>query len=205
MNAEQYLADPCGTSSLPYWKTEQFAMPEGICVCRDDAFSTQSIEGVDEPYFKLMHDLRQVQPAALPAGFRLVSAGVADFARHINSCYGAEGLSEAELLAYRRRQTYNPALWLAVADAGNGALAATGIGELDARIGEGILEWIQVSPAYRRRGLGRFLVCELLRRMQGRAQFATVSGRVNNPDMPFALYTACGFKNPVIWHVVRTK
>ena len=205
MNAEQYLADPCGTSSLPYWKTEQFAVPEGICVYRDDAFSARSIEGVDEPYFKLMHDLRQVQPAALPAGFRLVSAGVADFARHINSCYGAEGLSEAELLAYRRRQTYNPALWLAVADAGNGALAATGIGELDGRIGEGILEWIQVSPAYRRRGLGRFLVCELLRRMQGRAQFATVSGRVNNPDKPFALYTGCGFKNPVIWHVIKTK
>ena len=205
MNAEQYLADPCGTSSLPYWKTEQFAVPEGICICRDDAFSTQSVEGVDEPYFKLMHDLRQVQPAALPAGFRLVSAGVADFARHINSCYGAEGVSEAELLAYRRRQTYDSALWLAVADAGNGALAATGIGELDGRIGEGILEWIQVSPAYRRRGLGRFLVCELLRRMQGRAQFATVSGRVNNPDKPFALYTGCGFKNPVIWHVIKTK
>ena len=205
MNAEQYLADPCGASSLPFWKTEQFAMPEGICACRDDAFSTKDIEGVDEPYFKLMHDLRQVQRSALPAGFQLVSADVADFARHINSCYGAEGVTEAELLAYRQRQTYDPALWLAVADAGNGALAATGIGELDGRIGEGILEWIQVSPAYRRRGLGRFLVCELLRRMQGRAQFATVSGRANNPDVPFALYTACGFKNPVIWHVVRTK
>ena len=205
MNAEQYLADPCGAASLPFWKTEQFAVPEGICVYRDDVFSARSIEGVDEPYFKLMHDLRQIQRSALPAGFQPVSADVADFARHINSCYGAEGVSEAELLAYRRRQTYNPALWLAVADAGNGALAATGIGELDERIGEGILEWIQVSYAYRRRGLGRFLVCELLRRMQGRAQFATVSGRVNNPDMPFALYTGCGFKNPVIWHVIKTK
>ncbi len=205
MNAEQYLADPCGASSLPFWKTEQFAVPEGICVYRDDAFSARSIEGVDEPYFKLMYDLRQVQPAALPAGFRLVSADVVDFARHINSCYDAEGLSEAELLGYRRRQTYDPALWLAVADEESGALAATGIGELDTRIGEGILEWIQVSPAYRRRGLGRFLVCELLRSMQGRARFATVSGRVNNPDKPLALYTACGFKNPVIWHVVITK
>ena len=154
---------------------------------------------------KLLHVVRRVQPAARPAGFRLVSAGVADFARHINSCYDAEGLSEEELLAYRRRQTYNPALWLAVADAGNGALAATGIGELAGRLGEGILERVQASPAYRRRGLGRFLVCELLRRMQGRAQFATVSGRVNNPDKPFALYTGCGFKNPVIWHVIKTK
>ena len=205
MNAEQYITDPCGAASLPYWKTEQFAMPEGICVCRDDAFSTQSIEGVDEPYFKLMHDLRQVQPLALPAGFRLVSAGLAEFARHINSCYGVKCMTEAELLAYLRRPTFDPALWFAIADTGSGELAASAIGELDGRIGEGILEWIQVSPAYRRSGLGRFLVSELLLRMQGRAQFATVSGRVNNPDKPFALYIACGFQNPVIWHVIKTK
>lgn len=205
MNAEQYLADPCGASSLPYWKTELFAMPEGICVCRDDAFSTQSIEGVDEPYFKLMHDLRQVQRSALPAGFRPVSAELAEFARHINSCYETEGVTEAELLSYQKRPTFDPVLWFAVADAGSGELTASAIGELDGRIGEGILEWIQVSPAYRRLGLGRFLVSELLLRMQGRAQFATVSGRVNNPDKPFALYTACGFKKPVIWHVLRTR
>ena len=205
MNAEQYLANPCGASSLPYWKTEHFVMPEGICVCRDDAFSTQSIEGPDEPYFKLMHDLRQVPRAALPAGFRLVSAELAEFARHINSCYETEGVTEAELLRCRQRPTFDPALWLAVADTGSGELAASAIGELDGRIGEGILEWIQVSPAYRRSGLGRFLVSELLQRMQGRAQFATVSGRVNNPDKPFALYTACGFQNPVIWHVIKTK
>ena len=205
MNAELYLADPCGASSLPYWKTELFAMPEGICVCRDDAFSTRSIEGVDEPYFKLLHDLRQVQPAALPAGFRPVSADPAAFARHINSCYGAESVTEAELLAYRRRPTYDPALWLAVEETGSGEIAASAIGELDLRIGEGILEWVQVSPAYRRRGLGRYLVCELLRRMRGRAKLVTASGRVDNPDDPFSLYTACGFTHPVIWHVLKTR
>ena len=205
MNAEQYLADPCGAASLPYWKTEQLAVPEGITVCRDDEFTSLRIEGSDEPYFKLMHDLRQVPRAALPAGFRLVSAELAEFARHINSCYETEGVTEAELFSFQKRPTFDPALWLAIADAGSGELAASAIGELDGRIGEGILEWIQVSPAYRRSGLGRFLVCELLRRMQGRAQFATVSGRVNNPDKPFALCTACGIKNPVIWHVIKTK
>jgi ribosomal protein S18 acetylase RimI-like enzyme len=205
MNAELYLADPCGASSLPFWKTEQFAVPEGICVYRNDAFSVRPNEGVDEPYFKLMHDLRQIQRSALPAGFRPVSADPAVFARHINSCYGAESVTEAELLAYRRRPTYDPALWLAVEETGSGEIAASAIGELDGRIGEGILEWIQVSPAYRRRGLGRYLVCELLRRMHTKAKFVTVSGRVDNPDDPFSLYTACGFTHPVIWHVLRTK
>ena len=204
MNAEQYLSDPCGASSLPFWKTELLQIPDGVSVLREDAFDPDSCTGIDDPYFKLLHDLRQVQPLALPTGFRLVSADVAAFARHINSCYGVKCMTEAKLLAYLRRPTYDPALWLAVEDAGNGEIAASAIGELDGRIGEGILEWIQVSPAYRCRGLGRYLICELLRRMQGRAQFATVSGRVNNPDKPFALYTACGFQKPVIWHVLKT-
>ena len=39
---------------------------------------------------------------------------------------------------------------------------ATGIAELDREIGEGVLEWIQVSKDYRRRELGSYLVCELL-------------------------------------------
>ncbi len=52
--------------------------------------------------------------------------------------------------------------------------AATGIAEFDVRIGEGILEWIQVSPEYRNRGLGAFVVNELLYRMQGKAGFVTV-------------------------------
>jgi hypothetical protein len=47
-----------------------------------------------------------------------------------------------------------------------------------------------------------FIVCELLRRMQGKAAFATVSGRINNPARPMALYHACGFTDPVIWHVI---
>ena len=77
-----------------------------------------------------------------------------------------------------------------------------GIGEIDPRIGEGILEWIQVSPAYRRRGLGQVLVCRLLEHMRGKARFVTVSGRLNSPSQPLALYLSCGFQHPVIWHVL---
>ena len=73
----------------------------------------------------------------------------------------------------------------------------------DRRIGEGILEWVQVSPTYRRKGLGRFVVCELLRRLRNEgASFATVSGRTQNKDRPLLLYLSCGFTDPVIWHVI---
>ena len=133
----------------------------------------------------------------------MVPAGVEDFSAQINACYLQEHISPDELLDYRSHPVYMPDLWIAVADLKCGKIAATGIAEYDPRIGEGILEWIQVLPEYRRKGLGAFIVCELLKRLPDQARFATVSGRMNNESSPFALYTACGFGHPVIWHVIK--
>ena len=202
MEKETYLADPCGASSLPFWKTEEIRIPEGMSVIREDRFDASRHTGADEPYFKLVHRLEEIPRAGLPAAFSPAVCGTEEFARHIRACYTEEGVTAAELEAYRRRPVFDPDLWIAVRD-GEGRIAASGIAELDTRIGEGCLEWIQVSPEYRRRGLGRYIVCELLRQMKGRAAFATVSGRVNNGDNPLALYLSCGFGHPVIWHIVR--
>ncbi len=202
MEKETYLADPCGASSLPFWKTEEIRIPEGMSVIREDRFDAERHTGADEPYFKLVHRLEEIPRAGLPAGFSAAACGTDEFARHIRACYAEEGVTAAELEAYRRRPVFDPDLWIAIRD-GEGRIAASGIAELDTRIGEGCLEWIQVSPEYRRRGLGRYIVCELLRRMKDRAAFATVSGRVNNGDNPLALYLSCGFGHPVIWHITR--
>lgn len=203
MQIEEYLADPCGASSLPYWKTASVSVPGGITVIRDDLFSGSGCGGKDEPYFKLMHTLQAVPEAPLPEGYGMVPAGAEDFSVQINACYTQEHISPDELLDYRSHPVYMPELWIAVADLKRGKIAATGIAEYDSRIGEGILEWIQVLPEYRRKGLGAFIVCELLKRLPDRARFATVSGRMNNESSPLALYTACGFGHPVIWHVIK--
>ncbi len=200
-----YLKDPCRASSLPLWKAERFTVPEHLTVYRDDLFPAERRHGVDEPYFKMMHDLKSAPTPVLPVSFELVDCEIPAFAHHIQECYTEEGVSVQELLAYQTRPVYDPNLWIAVAEADNGRIVATGIGELDKRIGEGVLEWIQVSSGYRRKGLGRFLVCELLCRMQERAAFVTVSGRMKNASKPDALYQACGFTNQVIWHVVTSK
>ena len=202
MKIEAYLADPCGASALPYWKTETVPVPKHVSVIRDDLFDGSLYNGKDEPYFKLIHPLKAIREPILPEGFALVPCGVEDYVKQINACYAQERLTAEELLSYRSHPVYRPDLWLAVADAESGEIAATGIAELDPRVGEGILEWIQVLPDYRRKGLGSFVVCELLKRMQDQARFATVSGRVKNETAPFALYEACGFRDPVIWHVV---
>ena len=205
MQELEYLANPCSASSLPFWKTERMRLPETVTVIRDDCFSGCRHDEVDEQYFKLIHDLKTIAEPAIPEGFGIDECGLDDYVQHINSCYSREHITVEELQEYRSHPVYRQDLWIAVADSGKGGIVATGIAELDARIGEGILEWIQVSPGYRHMGLGSYLVCELLKWMREEARFGTVSGRLESESDPFRLYRSCGFKNPVIWHIVRKK
>ncbi len=205
MKEEFYLSDPCGASSLPFWKTETVTVPDCLKIIRDDEYRQKRTEYAgysDEPYFKVIHFLRDIQSPVLPDGFMLAEIGIADFARHIRACYVEGGISEADLQRYMSHPVYDPSLWISIKDKRTEKTVATGIAELDTRIGEGILEWIQVSPKYRRMGLGAFVVNELLYRMKGKADFVTVSGKVNNKTNPLALYECCGFSEKVIWHIL---
>lgn len=204
MNANEYINNPCQASSLPFWKTNCITIPEHILIFRDDEFSVAQYEGMDESYFKLIHDLKTIKTPSLPNRFDIVQCSIADFAHHINECYAEEGVSPEQLHAYQSHPVYDPDLWIAVAEKESKRIVATGIAELDKHIGEGILEWIQVSPDYRHTGLGSFIVNELLLRMQSWAKFVTVSGRMNNPNNPLALYKSCGFTHLVVWHIVTT-
>lgn len=124
----------------------------------------------------------------LPGECRLTSADAEELASHIRECYSEEGIAACELASSARRDVHDDELWIAIRDRATGRIVASGIGEFDARIGEGILDWIQVSPDYRHRGLGRAVVCEmirLIRRLSKKVSFVTVSGRLNNPDNPF--------------------
>ncbi|MBQ3849127.1 MAG: GNAT family N-acetyltransferase [Clostridia bacterium] len=203
MNPEQYLSNPCKASSLPFWKTNLISLPPSMSVVRDDLFPGLREGSFDTLYFKLLHRLNALSPYTLPNGFSFTSVDEHSMAAHISHCYEEESVSVEELKQYKKRNVYSPDLWIGLKENDSGKLVATGIAEFDQEIKEGVLEWIQVSPDFRRRGLGRFVVNELLIRLVNRADFVTVSGRMNNPNNPYALYLNCGFETPVIWHVVR--
>lgn len=205
-NREQYLQNPCRISSIPYWKALSLSVPEDMKIVHHDEFDESILEQyTDEPYFRLLHDLREFVPAPIPEGFVLCAASLGEYADHINACYGQIGMTAEELKGYTERAVYSPELWLAVKDVRTGQIAATGIGELDRDIHEGILEWIQVSADFRGLGLGHYIVTEQLRRMSKAAEFATVSGKVNNPANPEALYRSCGFTGNDVWHVLQRR
>lgn len=55
---------------------------------------------IDEPYFRLYHNLRDLSAPTLPKGYSRCEATIADFAAHINFCYDSICISEAELQCY---------------------------------------------------------------------------------------------------------
>lgn len=206
LTKEQYLADPCKAASIPYWKVKSITVTDGMMILHQDEYEDAEYQQyIDEPYFRLSHDLNGLAEPVLPQGYSLCTATLSEYAAHINSCYDGIGITEAELQSYTTRPVYDAALWLAVKDDQAGNIVATGIAELDREIGEGVLEWIQVSQVHRGKGLGRYIVSELLWRMKGKAQFATVSGQCNNAANPEKLYRRCGFTGNDVWHILRKR
>lgn len=204
LTKEQYLADPCKATSIPYWKAKSITIPGGMKILHQDEFNDSEYrQYIDEPYFRLFHDLQGLSAPMLPQAYSCCKASLCDFAAHISSCYDGIGITETELRSYTTRPVYDVALWLAVKDNQTGNIVATGIAELDLEIGEGVLEWIQVSEECRGRGLGSFLVRELLWQMRGKAKFATVSGQRNNATNPEGVYRKCGFTGNDVWHILR--
>lgn len=202
---EQYLSNPCRASSIPYWKAIRISVPENMRIVHEEDFQAEMLEQyMDEPYFRLMRDLQAVEPAQVPLGYSLCQGTAEEFAAHIHECYG-NGMTPAEVLSFCEREVYCPELWVAIRENATGRIVATGIGELDREMGEGILEWIQVSEGYRRSGLGSYIVRELLWRMREKAIFATVSGRCKDPSAPEAMYRRCGFSGNDVWHVLRKR
>ena len=199
-----YLNNPCEASSLPYWKSLIISLPENMRIVKDNDYDKKQYQEYDDvPYFKLMHSLKNIDKPILKDGFHLVRKDTSAFSDHINECYG-ESVTYNEVLLYTKRKTHDKDLWLCIVNDKNEVVASI-IGEIDRKIKEGIIEWVQVSKEYRKLGLGTYLVNELLSRMKSKANFVIVSGKLDSDSHPIELYKKCGFTNEVIYHVLKAK
>ena len=120
----------------------------------------------------------------------------------INQSYTDLSVTYEQLDEYTQTEAFCPDLWIIAIDRVGNRVAGCGIADFDKVLHEGIIEWVQVIPAYRGRRIGQLIVNELLARMTGIAEFATVSGKVTNPTSPELLYRKCGFVGNDIWHVL---
>lgn len=205
MELTDYLKDPCGLLSIPWWKQQRLTLPPHITILHHREFTLEAAAGCrDLVYFRLHHDLREVPERPAP-GFRILSLSPHDTAltvRIINASYDDIRMTESRVRAMGNSPAYCPALWVLARAEQTGEAAGCAMGEYLPESGEMSIEWVQVLPRFRRRGIGCALVSELLRRAPAGARFATVSGRTDNPANPEGLYRRCGFRGRDLWHIL---
>lgn len=202
---EAYKENPCGILSIPYWKNKHVCIPENMCIVHDTDYIEANYKDYhDEPYFRLHHALMGIQTITLD-DISIVTAKQDDiplFVDVINQSYSDLSVTFEQLKGYTQTDVFCPELWIYAIDIATSCIVGCGIADFDEEVHEGILEWIQVIPAYRGKGIGQLIVNELLKRMAGIADFVTVSGKVNNPTSPEMLYRKCGFVGKDIWHIL---
>ena len=201
-----YIQNPCGTLSTAYWKKEYFKKPSDIQILHEcDAKAQNTYEQPPTRYFRLIHYPQNHYDTALPDGYFYRNVLLPDeallVANFINHCYQGYSLGEEDILQWMQYPVFDKHLWVCICNAKTSLPVALGIADFDSDISEGSLEWIQVLPESRGRGLGQKIVLELLSRLKDKAGFITVSGEVDNPTNPELLYKKCGFIGDDIWYV----
>lgn len=197
---QHYRRDPARSSSLAWWETKiKVQWPPTIDILSSEDHPR---DAAPQRYFKLVHQLDAIPVAPHPHGIdvRIITVDEADaIATLINDAYGWTSITPDEVRSWADRPVHDPELWLG-AYAGD-RLIGSAIADNDMEAGEASLDWVQVHPDWRGCGVGKALVCEVLHRASARADFATVSGDVDNDSDPEHLYRACGFEGDTIWHI----
>lgn len=207
VDKNKYLENPCRNSSIPFWKISEISIPDNMLIIHEEEFDENLLENYDdERYFRLIHDFdgdKKPEKPTLPEGFYLGNASDHALVIQINSCYDDVVVDFSQVRQWKKRRVFCENLWLMVFIGHR--LVASCISEIDRDIGEGAIEWLQVSPKYRKFGLGEFLIKETFFRMSGEVNFITVSGKADTLTNSQKLYRRCGFVGNDVYHVLTKK
>jgi len=210
ISKEEYLKNPCGLLSIPYWKEQSLTLPDNMKILNDREYKDFYKKEYNEKlFFRLIHNLKTINKINLSDNYTIetinINTQLEDVVDVINNCYADIGVNLSEVKEWTKKLVFDNNLWVYIKEIQNNKIAALGIAELDKELKEGMLEWIQVLPYYQGKGLGRAIVNELLNRMREKASFVTVSGEVDNQTNPEALYRKCGFTGNDVWHIMTKK
>lgn len=208
ISLDNYLNNPCSSSSIPYWKAKNISVPDNMKIVHERDFSTELLkEYEDETYFRLHHSMKKLTKPE-PEDYDIVTASLEDIetiVSVINGSYTDLQVNKEQIQSYTKTLVYRPELWILIKESATGNCVGCGIADFDVEAKELILEWIQVLPQYRGKNIGTAIVKELLWRGGEYAKFATVSGKVENKTKPEVLYRKCGFTGNDVWHILRKK
>lgn len=207
IDLKEYLRSPCSASSLPYWKSKQIQIPSDILVVHDKDYKADIFQDYkDERYFRLYNDLSSIDSIERNKDVCVEYVSektINDLVDTINISYDYLKVTKEQILLLQKTPVYDSRFWILLKEKHSNDYVGSGIADFDPSIGELIIEWIQVAPVHRRKGYGTLIVNFLLNEAKGIVKFATVSGKVDDQNMPERLYRKCGFVGNDIWHILH--
>ena len=208
ISIEEYKQNPCEALSIPYWKATDIIIPDNIKIIHNKNFDETLLEKYsDKQYFRLIHRLNYVPDFSNnDFTYKMLSKEKTnEIADMINASYSHTDVfvSADYIKGLTETKVYFSELWIGAFD--NTKLVGSIICDLDTKIGEGIIEWLQVLPEYRGKGIASVLVCKALNILKLNADFATVSGECDNITNPESVYRKCGFVGNDIWHILTKR
>lgn len=208
-DVEIYKNNPCKFSALPLYK-ELRIDKRGFEVIHDESIHTsKNISGQrHDKFFRLKHDLNNIYSFEVE-GFCIAAV---DFTSDksvirelINLSYIDISISDEEIEFMIRDRVFFGKLWIYIVEENTERKVALGICHFDRIVNEVVFDWIQVLPDFRGKGIGKMLISYLLLHTPKEAEFATVSGDIENHNSPEMVYRSCGFEGNDIWHIIRKK
>ena len=124
LSLQGYLADPCGTASIPYWKQKALVIPEHMRVIHDRVYDPAAYAHFDdEPYFRLIHALASVGPHTAESVNIIPAASEIDsFVHLINASYCDLSVTAEQLAQYTKTPVYHPELWVLMKEKSTGTV-----------------------------------------------------------------------------------
>ncbi len=208
ISIEKYKQNPCEALSIPYWKATDMIIPDNIKIIHNKNYDESLLkEYTDKQFFRLIHRLIDIPDFSNDNyTYETLSKEKTDeLVEMINASYTHTDVfvSADYVNSLTKTKAYFPKLWIGAFD--KNKLVGSIICDLDTEIGEGIIEWLQVLPEYRGRGIAPALVCKALNIMKTNARFCTVSGECDNITNPESVYRKCGFIGNDIWHILTKR
>lgn len=90
LSLKEYLNNPCGVLSIPYWKNKGIMIPPNMKIVHHKDFSeTEFSDYVDGPYFRLVHNLEAIDFTGMDDYFceTATEKDLQAIVELINACY----------------------------------------------------------------------------------------------------------------------
>ena len=131
----EYLNNPCGTLSIPYWKAKNIVIPPEMKILHDKDFSVDILSDyTDEKYFRLHHNLKEIS-RIITDDFEITTATQRDIkaiVQIINESYTDISVNKELIKSYTKTPVYNAALWIMVKEKATDKYVGCGIADFDA-------------------------------------------------------------------------